>query len=244
MASFSEWNGEKMHGNKYLLTDVLKNRMGFDGLVVGDWNGHGQVPGCTNDSCPQAINAGIDLLMVTNDWKAMIENTLKQVKSGEISEARLDDAVRRIMRVKMRANLWDKKPSQRANAADQSLIGSAEHRAIARQAVRESLVLLKNSKKILPLNPRQTILVAGDGADHIGKQAGGWSIWWQGVTDASENHRFPGATSIYSGIKTAVDAAGGKALLSVDGSFTQKPDVAIVVFGENPYAEGSGDRDT
>src|SRR5690606_34782085 len=93
-------------------------------------------------------------------------------------------------------------------------------------------------------NPRQTILVAGDGADHIGKQAGGWSIWWQGVTDASENHRFPGATSIYSGIKTAVDAAGGKALLSVDGSFTQKPDVAIVVFGENPYAEGSGDRDT
>lgn len=244
MASFSEWNGEKMHGNKYLLTDVLKNRMGFDGLVVGDWNGHGQVPGCTNDSCPQAINAGIDLLMVTNDWKAMIENTLKQVKSGEISEARLDDAVRRILRVKMRANLWDKKPSQRANAADQSLIGSAEHRAIARQAVRESLVLLKNSKKILPLNPRQTILVAGDGADHIGKQAGGWSIWWQGVTDASENHRFPGATSIYSGIKTAVDAAGGKALLSVDGSFTQKPDVAIVVFGENPYAEGSGDRDT
>lgn len=244
MASFSEWNGEKMHGNKYLLTDVLKNRMGFDGLVVGDWNGHGQVPGCTNDSCPQAINAGIDLLMVTHDWKAMIENTLQQVKSGEISEARLDDAVRRILRVKMRANLWDKKPSQRANAADQSIIGSAEHRAIARQAVRESLVLLKNSKKILPLKPQQTILVAGDGADHIGKQAGGWSIWWQGVADANENYRFPGATSIYSGIKTAVESAGGKTLLSVDGSFTQKPDVAVVVFGENPYAEGSGDRDT
>jgi beta-glucosidase len=244
MASFSEWNGEKMHGNKYLLTDVLKNRMGFDGLVVGDWNGHGQVPGCTNDSCPQAINAGIDLLMVTYDWKTMIENTLKQVKSGEISQARLDDAVRRILRVKMRAGLWDKKPSQRAYAGDKSVVGSAGHRAIARQAVRESLVLLKNTRQVLPINPKHTILVAGDGADHIGKQAGGWSIWWQGVADAKENFRFPGATSIYSGIKTAVDAAGGKILLSVDGSFTQKPDVAIVVFGENPYAEGSGDRDT
>lgn len=244
MASFSEWNGEKMHGNKYLLTDVLKNRMGFDGLVVGDWNGHGQVPGCTNDSCPQAINAGIDLLMVTYDWKAMIENTLKQVKSGEISHARLDDAVRRILRVKMRAGLWDKKPSERAFAADQSVVGSAEHRAIARQAVRESLVLLKNTNKVLPINPSKTILVAGDGANNIGKQAGGWSVWWQGVADAQENFRFPGATSIYSGIKTAVDAAGGKTLLSPDGTFTQKPDVAIVVFGENPYAEGSGDRDT
>ena len=244
MASFSEWNGEKMHGNKYLLTDVLKNRMGFDGLVVGDWNGHGQVPGCTNDSCAQAINAGIDLLMVTNDWKAMIENTLKQVKSGEISQARLDDAVRRILRVKMRANLWDKKPSQRAYAGDQSVVGSAEHRAIARQAVRESLVLLKNNNKVLPINPGKTILVAGDGADNIGKQAGGWSVWWQGVADAKENFRFPGATSIYASIKTAVDAAGGKTILSVDGSFIQKPDVAIVVFGENPYAEGSGDRDT
>ncbi len=244
MASFSEWNGEKMHGNKYLLTDVLKERMGFDGLVVGDWNGHGQVPGCTNDSCPQAINAGIDLLMVTYDWKAMIENTLKQVKAGEISQARLDDAVRRILRVKIRAGLWDKKPSQRANAADQSVVGSAEHRAIARQAVRESLVLLKNTNKVLPIKPQHTILVVGDAADNIGKQSGGWSVWWQGINDAGENHRFPGATSIYSGIKSVVDTAGGKTLLSVDGSFTQKPDVAIVVFGENPYAEGSGDRDT
>ena len=242
MASFSEWNGEKMHGNHYLLTEVLKNRMGFDGLVVGDWNGHGQVPGCTNDSCPQAINAGIDLLMVTHDWKAMIGNTLAQVKSGEISQARLDDAVRRILRVKMRAGLWHKKPSQRAYAADQ--VGSAEHRAIARQAVRESLVLLKNANQVLPINPTQTVLVAGDGADHIGKQSGGWSVWWQGVADARENYRFPGATSIYGGIKAAVENAGGKALLSVDGSFTQKPDVAIVVFGENPYAEGVGDRDT
>ena len=244
MASFSEWNGEKMHGNQYLLTEVLKNRMGFDGLVVGDWNGHGQVPGCTNDSCAQAINAGIDLLMVTNDWKAMIANTLAQVKAGEISIARLDDAVRRILRVKMRAGLWNKKPSQRAHAGDASLVGSAEHRAIARQAVRESLVLLKNDGGLLPLKPQQTILVAGDGADNIGKQAGGWSIWWQGVSDAKENYRFPGATSIFSGIQAAVGAAGGKIELSAEGIYSQKPDVAIVVFGENPYAEGNGDRDT
>ncbi|ACE82897.1 beta-glucosidase Cel3D [Cellvibrio japonicus] len=244
MASFSEWNGQKVHGSHYLLTEVLKNRMGFDGFVVGDWNGHGQVPGCTNDSCAQAINAGIDLVMVTYDWKDMITNTLAQVKSGEISQARLDDAVRRILRVKMRAGLWEKKPSARANAADLAVVGSAEHRAIARQAVRESLVLLKNANKVLPINPRQTVLVAGDAADHIGKQAGGWSVWWQGVADASENYRFPGATSIYAGIKQAVEHHGGKVVLSVDGSFTQKPDVAVVVFGENPYAEGSGDRAT
>src|SRR5690606_15103294 len=164
MASFSAWNGEKMHGNPYLLTDVLKNRMGFDGFVVGDWNGHGQVPGCTNDSCAQAINAGIDLVVVPYDWKAMYANTLAQGKAGEISEARLDDAVRRILRVRVRAGLFDKKPSERALAGQQDMIGHPEHRAIARQAVRESLVLLKNHNRVLPINPQQTVLVTGDGA--------------------------------------------------------------------------------
>lgn len=244
MASFSEWNGVKAHGNKYLLTDVLKERMGFDGFVVGDWNGHGQVPGCTNDSCPQAINAGVDLLMVTHDWKPMIANTLKQVQSGEIPMARLDDAVRRILRVKMRAGLWDSKPSTRPYAGDMKALGSAEHRAVSRQAVRESLVLLKHANKVLPINPAKTVLVAGDAADHIGKQSGGWSVWWQGVHSASENYRFPGATSIYAGIAQAIAPHGGKAVLSVDGSYSEKPDVAIVVFGENPYAEGIGDRDS
>lgn len=242
MASFSAWNGEKMHGNKYLLTDVLKNRMGFDGFVVGDWNGHGQVPGCTNDSCAQAINAGVDLVMVPYDWKPMYENTLAQVKSGEISAARLDDAVRRILRVKVRAGLFDKKPSERELAGSENIIGHPDHRAIARQAVRESLVLLKNHNRVMPIKPQQTVLVAGDGADNIGKQSGGWSVSWQGT--GNTNASFPGATSIYAGIKNAVEAAGGKTLLSADGSFTTKPDVAIVVFGEDPYAEGQGDLGT
>lgn len=242
MASFSAWNGEKHHGNKYILTEVLKQRMGFDGLVVGDWNGHGQVVGCTNDSCPQAINAGIDLLMVTYDWKNMIANTLEQVKSGEISMARLDDAVRRILRVKLRAGLFDKKPSERALAGDESVVGSKENRELARRAVRESLVLLKNRDGILPLNPDQNILVTGPGADSIAMQSGGWSVSWQGA--GITNDKFPGATSIYAGIRKAVERAGGRATLSADGDFTKKPDAAIVVFGETPYAEGQGDRNT
>ncbi|MGL6159140.1 glycoside hydrolase family 3 N-terminal domain-containing protein [Microbulbifer sp.] len=242
MASFSAWNGEKNHGNRYLLTDVLKKRMGFDGLVVGDWNGHGQVPGCTNDSCAQAINAGIDLLMVTYDWKPMIKNTLAQVRAGEISQERLDDAVRRILRVKVRAGLFDKKPSERALAGREEVVGSPEHRALARRAVRESLVLLKNRDNILPLSPKQKILVAGDGADSIAMQSGGWSVSWQGA--GIPNEKFPGATSIYTGIEAAVEKAGGSAVLSADGSFEQKPDVAIVVFGEQPYAEGHGDLNT
>ncbi|MCW8125886.1 glycoside hydrolase family 3 N-terminal domain-containing protein [Microbulbifer halophilus] len=239
MASFSSWNGEKTHGSEYLLTEVLKKRMGFDGLVVGDWNGHGQVPGCTNDSCAQAINAGIDLLMVTYDWKAMIANTLAQVRSGEISEARLDDAVRRILRVKLRAGLFERKPSARALAGDESVVGSAEHRRLARRAVRESLVLLKNRDGILPLDPGQEVLVAGPGADSIAMQSGGWSVSWQGAGIANE--KFPGATSIYAGIKNAVETAGGSAQLSEDGQFEKKPDAAVVVFGETPYAEGQGD---
>ena len=242
MSSFSSWNGVKMHGNQALLTGALKDKMGFDGFVVGDWNGHGQVPGCTNDSCAQAINAGVDLVMVPFDWKAMIPNTIAQVNQGEISLERLDDAVRRILRVKMRAGLFDAKPSERAGAQNPDVIGSAEHRELARQAVRESLVLLKNTNKILPLNPLQTVLVAGEAANNIGQQSGGWSVTWQG-TDTT-NEQFPGATSIYKGIADAAEAAGGRALYSADGSYSEKPDVAIVVFGEQPYAEGIGDRDT
>ncbi|MDZ7923160.1 MAG: glycoside hydrolase family 3 N-terminal domain-containing protein [Marinagarivorans sp.] len=242
MASFSSWNGEKMHGNRYLLTDVLRGPLNFDGLVVGDWNGHGQVPGCTNDSCAQAINAGVDLIMVPIDWKVMYGNTLAQVKSGEISLARLEQAVSRILRVKIRGGLFDGSPSARMSKAVVGSIGSEAHRAIARQAVRESLVLLKNNNALLPLNPKQTILVAGLGADNIPMQAGGWSITWQGT--GTKNSDFPGATSIYSGLKQSVNKAGGKIVLSETGDFKQKPDVAIVVFGEQPYAEGVGDRDT
>ncbi len=243
MASFNSWNGEKIHGSHYLLTEVLKEKMGFDGFVVGDWNGHGQVKGCSNESCPQAVNAGLDIFMVPTDaWKPLYENTIKQVKNNTISIARIDDAVKRILRVKFRAGLFDKpSPAKRMYSGKTALIGSKAHREVARQAVQESLVLLKNKANLLPLSPKLNILVAGDGADNIGKQSGGWSITWQGT--GNTNKDFPGGTSIYAGIEQQVSKAGGTALLSVDGSYKEKPDVAIVVFGEEPYAEGQGDID-
>jgi beta-glucosidase len=240
MASFSSWNGVKHHGNASLLTDVLKGRMGFDGLVVGDWNGHGRIPGCTNKDCPESINAGLDIFMVPEDWKELLINTKAAVDSGKISQERLDDAVRRILRVKMRYGLFDlPAPSARKLGGKFELLGSAEHRAVARKAVQESLVLLKNDG-VLPINPSKTILVAGEGADSIAKQSGGWTISWQGGGDLT-NADFPGAESIFAGIAKQAEAAGGKAILSVDGSFKDKPDVAIVVFGEKPYAEFMGD---
>ena len=243
MASFNSWQGSKIHGDAYLLTEVLKNRMGFDGLVVGDWNGHGQVSECTNQSCPQAVNAGLDIYMVPTDaWKALYENTIKQVNDGQISMARIDDAVSRILRVKLRAGLFDKaSPAKRKLAGNVDLIGHEKHRQVARQAVRESLVLLKNSNRILPLLRNQRVLVAGTGAHSIGKQSGGWTITWQGTNN--DNDDFPGATSIYDGIKQVVESSGGNAMLKIDGTIEEKPDVAIVVFGEEPYAEGNGDLD-
>ena len=243
MASFNSWHGRKMHGYGELLTDVLKEQMGFDGFIVGDWNGHGQIPGCSNKSCAASINAGLDMFMVPNDWKGLYKNTLKQVESGEIPMERLDDAVRRILRVKMRAGLFERgKPSSRPLGGRMDHFGSDEHRAVARQAVRESLVLLKNNGGLLPLDPSQRILVAGDGADDIGKQSGGWTITWQGTGNSNDD--FPGATSIYAGVRELVERAGGRAELSPDGSYDERPDVAIVVFGEDPYAEFQGDRDT
>ncbi len=243
MASFNSWHGEKIHGKKYLLTDVLKDKMGFDGFVVGDWNGHGQIKGCSNEDCPQAVNAGLDMYMVPTDaWKPLYENTIAQVKSGIIPQSRIDDAVTRILRVKFRAGLFDKpSPANREYSGKTELIGADAHREVARQAVRESLVLLKNKDNVLPLAPKQHVLVAGNGADNIGKQSGGWTVTWQGT--GNNNNDFPGGTSIYDGIAEKVNAAGGKVTLNVDGEFTDKPDVAIVVFGEDPYAEGHGDRD-
>ena len=244
MPSFSSWNGVKMTGNTSLLTGVLKQRMGFDGFAIGDWNAHGQVPGCSNEDCPAAINAGLDMFMYSGPkWKELYANTLREAKDGTIPAARLDDAVRRILRVKMLAGTFDAgRPSSRPMAGKFDPLGSPEHRAIARQAVRESLVLLKNNGGVLPLKPSANILVAGRGADNIGQQSGGWSITWQGtgVTNAA----FPNGQSIWSGIDQAVRAGGGKATLAVDGAYTTKPDAAIVVFGETPYAEFTGDRPT
>ncbi|MFK3888042.1 glycoside hydrolase family 3 N-terminal domain-containing protein [Sphingomonas sp. NPDC079357] len=235
MSSFSSWNGQKMHGNRSLLTDVLKGRMGFEGFVVGDWNGHGQIPGCTNTDCPATFNAGLDMAMAPDSWKGLFDTTLAAAKSGKIPMARIDDAVRRILRVKMKLGLFD--PARPYEAQPQQ-VGSTAHRAIAREAVAKSLVLLKNNG-VLPIKAGATILVAGAAADDIGRQSGGWTLSWQG--DGNTNADFPGATSIFAGIAAAAKAGGGSATLSTDGRFATKPDVAIVVFGEQPYAEMRGD---
>jgi len=238
MASFSMWQGQKMHGNKSLLTDVLKGRMGFDGFVVGDWNAHAQVPGCTKGDCPTAFNAGLDMAMAPDGWKELFHNTIAEVKAGKIPMSRVDDAVRRILRTKVKLGLFD---PARPYAGKLDLVGDAQHRAIARQAVAESLVLLKNNG-VLPLKASAHILVAGADADDIGQAAGGWTLSWQG--DGNTNADFPGGTSIYAGIAAAMKASGGTATLSPDGSYSTKPDVAVVVFGEQPYAEMRGDIKT
>jgi beta-glucosidase len=243
MASFSGWQGVKMHANADLLSTILKGRLGFPGFIVGDWNAQEEVSGCTKFSCPAAIDAGLDMFMAPDGWKQIYDNTLAQARSGQIPAERIDDAVRRILRVKALAGVFMRPaPKERADAGHFEVLGSAAHRTLARTAVRESLVLLKNEHGLLPLSPRAHVLVAGEAADQIGMQAGGWTVDWQG--DHNRNDDFPGATSIFAGIRSAVSAAGGSATLSPDGSFTTRPDAAIVVFGERPYAEYEGDRET
>ncbi|MCS7469707.1 exo 1,3/1,4-beta-D-glucan glucohydrolase [Stieleria sp. ICT_E10.1] len=248
MASFSEWQGKRLHGHKGLLTDVLKGRMGFDGFIVGDWNAHAQVPGCTATDALPVLEAGLDMYMAADSWRGLFETMLRQAESGDVDMARLDDAVRRILRVKLRAGLFEAdSPSSRPLAGKFDELGKPEHRAVARQAVRESLVLLKNNGGVLPLRPNATIVVAGDGADNIGKQSGGWTLSWQGTGNSNDD--FPGGTSIYEGIRRQVRAAGGRAILVGDGkpvadSSAMKPAAAIIVFGEDPYAEFQGDVET
>ncbi|ATB39215.1 periplasmic beta-glucosidase [Cystobacter fuscus] len=251
MASFSSWKdaskGEsakpyKMHAGKYLLTDVLKNKMGFDGYVISDWNGLGQIKPdnsdspitCTAANCPEAINAGVDMIMVPSDWKAFITNTIDSVKKGEIKQERIDDAVRRILRVKLRAGLFTKpKPSERMTTAQ---VGTPEHRAVAREAVRKSLVLLKNNGNTLPLARSAKILVAGESADSLRDQSGGWSLSWQG--NDNTNEEFGGGTTLWG----AIQKIAPNAVHSADGALADASyDVAVVVLGEIPYAEGYGD---
>ncbi|MES2902553.1 MAG: glycoside hydrolase family 3 N-terminal domain-containing protein [Pseudomonadota bacterium] len=241
MASFSSINGVKMHGSRELLTGLLRDAMKFDGVTVGDWNGHGQIPGCTNIVCPQALMAGLDIYMVPEDWKALHANLVAGARAGTIPMARIDEAAARVIAMKLRAGTFDRpRPSARSLAGKWDVIGSAAHRDVARAAVRQSLVLLKNDN-VLPIKASANILVAGKAADSIAAQSGGWSITWQGGGDLT-NANFPGATSIFAGIAAAARDGGGNATLSSDGKFTRKPDVAVVVFGEPPYAEFMGDR--
>ncbi len=236
MASFSSWNGIKHHGNASLLTDVLKGRMGFAGLVVGDWNGHGQVAGCSATDCPAAINAGLDMFMAPDSWKLLYASTLAAAQDGRIPSVRIDDAVRRILRVKYKLGLMGDIQTVRGDTA---IVGAAAHLELAREAVSKSLVLLKNNDGILPIRSGARVLITGPGADDMAMQAGGWTITWQGTdTKASD---YSNGQTIGRAIASAVGAAGGNAVISAKGTFTEKPDVAVVVLGEKPYAEFEGD---
>ncbi|MFK7828846.1 MAG: glycoside hydrolase family 3 N-terminal domain-containing protein [Congregibacter sp.] len=242
MASFNSWNGEKIHGSRTLLEGLLREQMGFQGTVVSDWNGVGQIEFCSNTNCPQAFNAGIDIAMVPTQWKDFLLNTVRQVQDGEITMERVDQAVRRVLSLKYKAGLFaGLAPSERALAPEiaASPLGDSSHRVLAAQAVRESLVLLKLRGSALPLDTAARILVTGSAADSLELQTGGWSLTWQGT--GNSNGDFPGATSIYDGIAQHVAEGSGSAVLSADGSFEDRPDVAVVAFGERPYAEGEGD---
>ena len=236
MVSFSSWNGVKNHGNASLLTGVLKQRMGFEGLVVGDWNGHGQVPGCSATDCAAALNAGVDLFMAPDSWKGLFAATLREARDGTIPLVRLDDAVRRVLRVKFKLGLMGPDPVVRGDPAQ---IGAAAHLALAREAAAQSLVLLKNEASLLPLRPGSKVLITGAGADNMAMQAGGWTITWQGSDTIAAD--FPNGQTIGRAIMQQVQAAGGQAVLSANGTFTARPDVAVVVVGEKPYAEFQGD---
>ena len=235
MASFSSWQGTKMHANQALLTDVLKGRMGFDGFVIGDWNGHSQIPGCTRDHCPKALIAGVDMLMAPLGWQSLFDRTIADVRTGALPMARLDDAVRRILRVKIRLGLFD---ADRPFEQELARIGSPSHRALAREAVAKSLVLLKNDG-VLPIRAGARVLVTGPFADDVGLQSGGWTISWQGNHNTKAD--FPHSQSVLAGLKEVLSAGGGAVIADTEDVEVQRPDVAIVVFGESPYAEMFGD---
>ena len=239
MISFSSWNGVKMHSNSYLINDVLKEELGFEGFVVSDWQGINEIDGSSSNDMSEldiqeGINAGIDMVMVPDDYRGFINMLTELVNEGKISQSRIDDAVRRILTIKFKLGLFENPYADRSNADS---IGCEEHREIAREAVRESLVLLKNEGSLLPLSKDlDSIVIAGSKADDIGSQCGGWTIYWQGaVGEITEG------TSILEAIKNTV-SNDTKVTYSVDDSeVPSDADVAIVVVGETPYAEFTGD---
>ena len=240
MVSYNSWQGPKLHGQHYLHHRCAQERawvsMGGGERLERHRRGAGLLGGCL---CPGRQRRNRPVHGARKPGRHSFEHR-RAGAGGDIPESRIDDAVTRILRVKLRAGLFEKgRPSSRPLANKRALLGAPEHRAVAREAVRKSLVLLKNDGGLLPLRRKAHVLVAGDGADSIGKQTGGWTLTWQGTENS--NAEFPGATSIFEGIRAAVNAAGGTATLSADGSYRSRPDVAIVVFGENPYAEWHGD---
>jgi beta-glucosidase len=234
MASFNSWNGEKVHGIKRLLTGVLKEELGFDGLLVSDWQAIDQLPGDYASDVERSLNAGIDMVMVPEHYQRFFETLKAAVQAGRVPLSRIDDAVRRILTVKLRLGLFEK-PLRDRSLLDR--VGSPEHRALARRAVRESLVLLKNEREVLPLSKRlRHVVVAGSGADDVGRQCGGWTIEWQGASG-----RITDGTTILEAIRRGV-GPGATVTHSKDGALPAGADVAVVVIGEKPYAEMKGDR--
>jgi beta-glucosidase len=243
MPSFSSWNGLKMHANPFLLTDVLKGELGFTGFLISDWQAVDQIPGSYNQAVATSINAGLDMVMVPYDYKTFIAALRQAVQSGAVPQARIDDAVRRILRVKFELGLFERPLSDPATL---DLVGSEAHRRLGREAVRKSLVLLKNENTALPLaKDTPLIFVAGRGADNIGLQCGGWTITWQGKA----GDILPG-TTILAGIRQTVSASSvvkydPQGLFDGETDSQGKPavaDVGILVLAETPYAEGYGDK--
>ena len=237
MPSYNSWNGLKCSGNKYLLTDVLKNELGFEGFLVSDWNAIDQVDPDYKVAVEKSVNAGIDMAMAPNTYKKFFDALKELVEEGRVPMSRIDDAVTRILRVKYAMGLLDKQRSQLADRRLQASFGSADRRQLAREAVRKSLVLLKNDGQTLPLSKHLgRIHVAGSCADNLGNQCGGWTIKWQGQSGEVT----PGGTTILAAIKQAV-AESTDVTFSKDGRGAEGADVGIVIVGEMPYAEGDGD---
>jgi beta-glucosidase len=239
MASLNSWNQDKCHGHKYLLTNVLKHELGFQGIVVSDWDGIDILSDDYAEAVAIGLNAGLDMFMISEKWKDFIRHAKTHVQQGRVPMERLDDAVRRILRVKFEFGLFEKpRPAERKLAKPPSCFGSKAHREIAREAVRKSLVMLKNEDGLLPLDRKACILVAGKNAHNRGHQCGGFTIAWQGVND---NESIIGGMSVWEGIQ----AVAPKAVLSANGDGTEadpeKHDVGLVVIGEVPYAEMMGD---
>ena len=232
-----------MHAQKYLLTDVLKGELGFKGFLVSDWQGVDQISGDYYTDVVAAINAGVDMVMVPDKYQTFIDNLTKAAHNGDVPLERIDDAVRRILTAKFQLGLFERPLAEKSRL---SLIGCDEHREIAREAVRESLVLLKNDGQTLPLaKDTSLIFVAGQGADDIGLQCGGWTIEWQGKS----GNITPGTTileaienAVAEGVTVQYDRFGQYDRIVDDNGIPVIADVGIVVVGERPYAEGMGER--
>jgi len=237
MPSFSSWNGERLSGSRRLLTEILKGELGFDGFLISDYNAIEDLPGDYAAQIKQAMNAGMDMVMAPSRYREFFATLKRLVEQGDIPQARIDDAVTRILRVKLAMGLMDEGRDLRADRSLLETFGSASHRAVARRAVRESLVVLKNEGRTLPLRRgAKRIHVAGASADDLGNQCGGWTITWQGRSGTPTQ-----GTTILAAV-SQLAGKDSKITYSRDGSGAAGADFAIVVVGEKPYAEFQGDR--